>query len=478
MAVPERTARGLVAALALILATPVVRAEVRVEVLAYGEDARQVLDLYTPAEPAGTRLPTIVLAHGGLWESGSRASLEVLCRNLVSRSGEPIACASIDYRLSFELGGECSGTGVPAYRDQAADLASAFRYLQANASTLGLDARRMFVGGHSAGGHLAQLLNLRWDEFSPACAPASFCPEPVGAIGIEGIYDIPAWNVYDAQFWNGRFACATRRAFGAPGPEPPACTEPGSGLRCWDTGSPLYLAAHAPELGIQPAASALLIQSPGDDWVDGRDTPNLAAALETAFSETPVVAEFSGACGSSGHNEVLGEAVLADCILAFVDSTITALPATPINAGHSDAWYDPATTGQGFFVTVWEETGTIFVAWFSYDLQRPPEDAVAVVGEPGHRWFTAQGGWEGDGAELDLYVTAGGVFDAPVPPAQPAERVGSLRLRFSDCETGTASYRFDDSGRSGQIALRRIVTDNVALCEVLGAAGGEQPGAR
>ena len=77
------------------------------------------------------------------------------------------------------------------------------------AATYDLDPQRMHVGGHSAGGHLAQLLNLRWSAFCPSCPPA------VGAIGFEGIYDIAAWDAYDASFWGGAFTCATRKAFGA-----------------------------------------------------------------------------------------------------------------------------------------------------------------------------------------------------------------------------------------------------------------------
>ena len=35
------------------------------------------------------------------------------------------------------------------------------------AALYGLDPAAIWVGGHSAGGHLAHLLNLRWSDFEP-----------------------------------------------------------------------------------------------------------------------------------------------------------------------------------------------------------------------------------------------------------------------------------------------------------------------
>jgi hypothetical protein len=127
-------------------------------------------------------------------------------------------------------------------------------------------------------------------------------------------------------------------------------------------------------------------------------------------------------------------------------------------------------------VTVWEDSATMFLGWFTYDAERPPADVTAQLGEPGHRWFTAQGAWAGDAAELDLYVTAGGVFDAAEPAAAQPERVGRVLIRFSDCENGVVSYRLTAENRSGEIPIRRIVPDNVALCEALSATPGDAAG--
>ena len=138
-----------------------------------------------------------------------------------------------------------------------------------------------------------------------------------------------------------------------------------------------------------------------------------------------------------------------------------------INAGVSDAWYNPQTSGQGFFIVAWESLQQVFLSWFTYDAERPAEDAQATLGEPGHRWLTAQGAFDGDSALLDLYSSSGGVFDSPDPVVPPPTRVGTLRLHFEDCSTGRVSYEIDASGHRGVIPIRRIVNDNVALCEAL-----------
>jgi hypothetical protein len=148
----------------------------------------------------------------------------------------------------------------------------------------------------------------------------------------------------------------------------------------------------------------------------------------------------------------------------------------PINAGITDAWYDPATAGQGFFITVFPEIEQLFLAWFTYDTERPPASVEAVLGEPGHRWLTAQGPYSGDTANLTLYLTEGGVFDAATPPAvtDPAGD-GTLKLQFADCENGLATYAITSLGRSGAIPIQRITGDNVARCE---AASGQARQAR
>jgi N-acetylneuraminic acid mutarotase len=140
-----------------------------------------------------------------------------------------------------------------------------------------------------------------------------------------------------------------------------------------------------------------------------------------------------------------------------------------INAGMNDAWYNSATAGQGFLVTVFPDIGQLFLAWFTYDAERPPESATAVLGEPGHRWLTAQGPYQGDRAELTVFVTRGGVFDStePVAETDPPGGVGTMTIEFADCSEGLITYELPAAGLSGEIPIERIVDDRVALCQQL-----------
>jgi glucose/arabinose dehydrogenase len=138
-----------------------------------------------------------------------------------------------------------------------------------------------------------------------------------------------------------------------------------------------------------------------------------------------------------------------------------------INAGLNDAWFSPATAGQGFLIIVFPEAKLVFLAWFTYDVERPPEDVMAMLGEPGHRWLTAQGPYSGNTASLDVFVTSGGVFDSPVPAVDPPVQDGSMTITWSDCESGLVEYEITSLGLSGEIPIERIVPDNVALCQAL-----------
>jgi len=138
-----------------------------------------------------------------------------------------------------------------------------------------------------------------------------------------------------------------------------------------------------------------------------------------------------------------------------------------INAGLNDSWYNPATDGQGFFITVYPDLGMMFVSWFTFDVERPPPGNTAILGEPGHRWLTAFGPYDGDTANLDIEVTRGGVFDKAQPPATTESGYGTMTVEFADCTAGLVSYEIPSLGLQGQIPIERIALDNVTLCGTL-----------
>jgi hypothetical protein len=153
-----------------------------------------------------------------------------------------------------------------------------------------------------------------------------------------------------------------------------------------------------------------------------------------------------------------------------VNDVLAQVPLLHLNAGISDAWFNPETDGQGFFVIVFPRIRQVFMAWFTYDTERPPPDVTAQLGEPGHRWITAQGAFEGNTALLTVYVAEGGVFDSAQP--EPVLREdGEILLEFITCNAGTVSYDIPSIGRRDLVPIERLALDNVGLCYALEQAG-------
>jgi hypothetical protein len=132
-----------------------------------------------------------------------------------------------------------------------------------------------------------------------------------------------------------------------------------------------------------------------------------------------------------------------------------------INAGMDGAWFDPNTSGQGFFIdahTDPEGGNFIFVSWFTYG-----EETAS-----GQRWLTAQGGFEGSTTEIDVYETIGGSFDDPEPVSRT--KVGTMSLDFTDCSNATLSYSLPADSAEGDIAITRVIPAGQALCEEFAGA--------
>ncbi len=142
-----------------------------------------------------------------------------------------------------------------------------------------------------------------------------------------------------------------------------------------------------------------------------------------------------------------------------------------INPGLNDAWFDPETPGQGFLLTILPEAATLFLAWFTFDTERPLEGSSAHLGEAGHRWLTAQGPYDPNRTEvwLDVFLTQGGLFDSAEPAPETGEPIGYIWIWWDECENATLSYNIAGLDLSGAMFIRRIVADNVPLCEALSA---------
>lgn len=138
------------------------------------------------------------------------------------------------------------------------------------------------------------------------------------------------------------------------------------------------------------------------------------------------------------------------------------------NVGMNDAWFNPATPGQGFLIAVFPDIQKVFLGWFTYDLERPAEGVTTILGEPSHRWLTAFGGYSGISATLNITLTEGGVFDSAVP-APVHSPYGTMQLNVANCNLAYVEYDIPSLGRSGFIPIQRVTLDKVALCRALQA---------
>jgi len=153
----------------------------------------------------------------------------------------------------------------------------------------------------------------------------------------------------------------------------------------------------------------------------------------------------------------------------FVITTMTDLGAPPqpfvMNPGLNDAWYEPATSGQGFFITVLPTMGKVIASWFTFDTELAPEDAPGNLAGAGQRWMQAIGDIDGNTAVLTNHITTGGLFDEPGTVTTTED--GTITLTFEDCSTGTVEYDIPSIDRQGSIAIERVANDNIELCEAL-----------
>ena len=101
---------------------------------------------YVPLVAADGKLATLVYYHGGGFVIGNLETHNSTCRRLANKSRCQVI--SIDYRLSPEH-------PFPAPIE---DGLAAFRHIRDNAKAFGVDARRIAVGGDSAGGAIAAVV--------------------------------------------------------------------------------------------------------------------------------------------------------------------------------------------------------------------------------------------------------------------------------------------------------------------------------
>ncbi|GGC86665.1 alpha/beta hydrolase [Undibacterium terreum] len=150
--------------------------------ISYGPDARNKLDIYTPAHLQG-KAPVVVFIYGGTWNSGDRADYLFVGEALASRG---IVAVLADYRLYPQV----------RYPSFVEDSAQAVAWTIAHIDAYGGDAAHLFVMGHSAGAYNAAMLALdaRWLK-AAGSSPAALR----GWMGLAGPYDFLPIQNKDAQ---------------------------------------------------------------------------------------------------------------------------------------------------------------------------------------------------------------------------------------------------------------------------------------
>lgn len=113
-------------------------------------DDRVYIDTYIAEDKSVTREAMLVIPGGGYG---------VVCHE---REGEPVALAYLargfnTFVLNYRV-------GTDRYPDQLIDASRAIVYIKRHAEEFGIDARRVYACGFSAGGHLAGSLAILWNE--------------------------------------------------------------------------------------------------------------------------------------------------------------------------------------------------------------------------------------------------------------------------------------------------------------------------
>ncbi|OXR48245.1 hypothetical protein PuT2_13715 [Pusillimonas sp. T2] len=134
----------------------------------YGSDPYQSLALFPAEKPDGR---VLLFFHGGGWTNGYKEWMSFMAPALNAKG---ITFVTAGYRLA----------PVHTFPTGFNDCAQALDWLWSNVDAYGGDASKIFVGGHSAGGHYAAMLAV-----SEATAAGIPCRTRIrGCVPVSGVY--------------------------------------------------------------------------------------------------------------------------------------------------------------------------------------------------------------------------------------------------------------------------------------------------
>lgn len=145
------------------------------EEFSYGPSPWQGIAVYRAPKPDGN---VLVCWHGGGWTSGYKEWMGFMAPAL---NAAGITLVSPGYRLAPQT----------LWPEGLADCVAAVRWTHDNIARFGGDPKRIFLGGHSAGGHYSTLLAVTRDWRGTAGLPDDLIR---GALPISGVYDFTPGN--------------------------------------------------------------------------------------------------------------------------------------------------------------------------------------------------------------------------------------------------------------------------------------------
>ncbi|MBC7888419.1 MAG: alpha/beta hydrolase [Ferruginibacter sp.] len=108
--------------------------------------AAQKLNVFAPRNNNSSK-EVLIFIHGGSWNSGNKSLYSFLGNRMARKN---VLTVIIDYPKSPEAN----------YDEMATDAATAVKWVKQNIEQYGGDPDKIFIAGHSAGGHLATLITV------------------------------------------------------------------------------------------------------------------------------------------------------------------------------------------------------------------------------------------------------------------------------------------------------------------------------
>jgi arylformamidase len=138
---------------------------------AYGPSPAETLDIFPARKGDGSAL---VFIHGGYWRSLDKRDFSYLAPAWVDAG---VSLVVVNYGL-------CPAVSIERIVQQ---MLAASAWLYRHAGDYGMDEDRLFVSGHSAGGHLAaMMLAALWPAYDRSLPKDLY----KGALAVSGVYDL------------------------------------------------------------------------------------------------------------------------------------------------------------------------------------------------------------------------------------------------------------------------------------------------